>query len=91
MSAGPGPNVVYKTEILRAESRERGECDQSGERMVGSGWAALGSLRHIALHYGRKHWARRSFSIFSANYGFLWMLLDNTSKLIFEISAQKIW
>ena len=40
MSAGPGPNVVYKTEILRAESGEREESVTRAERE----WWAVGGL-----------------------------------------------
>ena len=65
VSAGPGPNVVYKTEKLWAESRERRVWPEQRERMVGSEWAALGSLRHITLHYGRKPWALADIKLFS--------------------------
>ena len=67
---GAGPQCCLQDWDTQSRvRRERGECDQSRERMVGSGWAALGSLRHIALHYGRKPWARRSFSIFPIKLG----------------------
>ena len=50
---GPGPQCCLQD--WDTQSRERRVWPvRQRERMVGREWAALGSLRHITLHYGRK-------------------------------------